>query len=127
MDTFIHGGNTSDIRLVAALTAMGVTCDDLASAATGNVRVWRMSEFSNCGKYKTRDLIMFWRDSNFHNHNPDHPFAYIKAALWNHKMLVEAVKEDKPLVEIRKGNSIAYLHPDCSSETERKILSRFNQ
>jgi hypothetical protein len=30
-------------------------------------------------------------------------------------------------VMIRKGDSIAFLHPDCSSETERKILSQFNQ
>lgn len=127
MDTFIHGDNTSDIRLIAAITAMGVPCDDLASAATGSVRVWRMGETSSCGKYRTKDLIVFWRDSKFHENNPDHPFAYIKAALWNHKMLVEAVKGDKPLVKIRRGNSIAYLHPDCSSETERKILTRFHQ
>ena len=51
----------------------------------------------------------------------------MKAALWNHKIVVDAVKKDRALVQIRKGDSIAFLHPDCSSETERKILSQFNQ
>ena len=128
MSSFIHGKNTADIRLVAALTAMGVPCDDkTATAASGDTRLWRMGEVSNCGKYKTADLIVFWRDSTFHVNNPNHPFAYVKAALWNHKVLVDAVKNDRPLVCIRKGDSIAFLHPDCSSTTERKILTRFQQ
>lgn len=128
MSAFIHGRHTADVRLVAALTAMGVPCDDKnATVAAGDTRLWRMGEVSNCGKYKTADLIVFWRDTNFHINNPNHPFAYVKAALWNHKVIIDAVKKDRPLVAIRKGDSIAYLHPDCSSETERKILTQFNQ
>jgi hypothetical protein len=128
MSSFIHGTNTSDIRLVSALTAMGVPCDENhATVAAGDVRLWRIGEVSNCGKYKTAELIIFWRDSQFHVRNPNHPFAYVKAALWNHKMIVDAVKKDRKLVMIRKGDSIAFLHPDCSSDTERKILTQFNQ
>lgn len=128
MSSFIHGKNTADIRLVAALTAMGVPCDENhASVAAGDTRLWRISDVSNCGKYKTSDLIVFWRDSQFHVRNPQHPFAFVKAALWNHKMLVEAVKQDRALIQIRKGDSIAFLHPDCSAETERKILSQFTR
>lgn len=128
MSSFIHGKNTADIRLVAALTAMGVPCDENhATVAAGDTRLWRMGEQSNCGKYKASELIFFWRDSSFHVSNPQHPFAFVKAALWNHKVLVDAVKKDRSLVQIRKGDSVAFLHPDCSSETERKILTRFNQ
>jgi hypothetical protein len=128
MQPFIHGSNTSDIRLVAALTAMGIPCDDkTATAAAGDTRIWQLGAVSNCGKYKTAELIVFWRDRNFHVNNPQHPFAYVKAAMWNHKVIVDAVKRDRPLVAIRKGESIAFLHPDCSSETERKVLSQFNQ
>jgi len=132
MDHFIHGTNTSDIRLVSALTAMGIKCDDKtpSGALVGNgssVRIWRVSDQSNCGKWKTSDLIRWWRDNTFHVTNPQHPFAYVKCALWNHKQLVTAIKGDRPLVLVEKGESFAYLHPDCSSETERQILSQFDQ
>lgn len=132
MEHFIHGTNTSDIRLVSALTAMGILCDDRnASGALiskgGSVRIWRVSEASNCGKWKTSDLLRWWRDNTFHVTNPQHPFAYVKCALWNHKQLTTAIKTDKPLVLVEKGESFAYLHPDCSAETERQILTQFDQ
>lgn len=46
---------------------------------------------------------------------------------WNHSYLAREVKKNKPLVEVSKGESFAYLHPDCSAETERQVLSQFNQ
>jgi hypothetical protein len=128
MSSFIHGKNTADLNLVAALAAMGVPCDEHhPTVSSGDTRLWRMGEVSNCGKYKTAELIVFWRDSQFHIRNPHHPFAFVKVALWNKKIITDAVKKDRQLVQIRKGNSIAFLHPDCSSETERKILTQFNQ
>ena len=128
MSSFIHGSTTSDINLVAALSTMGIPCDDNhPTVATGDTRIWRIGDFSHCGKYKTSELIIFWRDAQFHVRNPEHPFAYVKIALANRRTIQNAVKTDRQLVPIRKGDSIAFLHPDCSSETERKILTRFNQ
>ena len=133
--TFIHGTNTSDVRLVAALTAMGIPVAEInpsaaigATAGTpGGSRVWSVGTVSNCGRYKVEQLLVAWRDVKFHETNPQHPFAFVKAALWNHKVIVDAVKRDRPLVQIRKGESIAFLHPDCSAETERKILTQFDK
>lgn len=134
MAQFLAGTNTSDVNLVAALTAMGVPVDEVPTIgiarqvgqAEGS-RVWRIGSVSNCGKFNTSDLVVWWRDNKFHENNRNHPFAYIKAALWNRKMLVDAIKKDRPLVQIRKGDQIAFLHPDCSSDTERKILTQFNK
>ena len=247
MEAFIHGTNTSDIRFVAAVTAMGIHVEDAdASMAVrspgGTVRNWFMSEVSDCEKWKLSTLQAWWRDRNFHESNPSHPFArvkaamasgkafseafrthrgvafvrrgcaliavvveepqrihkprtfeykasddfhkvsaflamgfecweiasagnrrlfaipsrsitgesrdkfevawedasfhkanpqsdfaYVKAALWNHVFLIGLIKNDKPLVNITKGESFAYLHPDCSAETEREIMARFQQ
>lgn len=132
MEHFIHGTNSSDSRLIAALTAMGIFCDEKSGSGAINtggntVRVWSISEVSNCGKWRSKELIQWWRDQSFHVTNPQHPFAYVKCALWNHKQIVAGIKMDKPLVLVEKGDSFAYLHPDCSSETERKILSQFDQ
>lgn len=244
MNTFIHGSNTSDTRLVAALAAMGIACEDQSSGGavqsrSGITRTWVLSAVSNCGKWKLSDLLKWWRDKYFHvsnpthpfnrvkcalasdkafgdalkgqlgmtsarrgdsliavcwegitprppmagSHvtddfrkaaafmamnveahevtpngnkrliqispvgetgamydalnlawidngfhiaNPQHPFAYVKTALWNYTHLVSAIKKNKPLVEISRGESFAYLHPDCSSETEKQILSQFD-
>jgi len=245
MSTFIHGNNTSDIRLVAALGAMGIGCDEQNAGGAlqtrnGIVRTWNLSAVSNCGLWKLGELIKWWRDREFHVANPSHPFnrvkcamasckaysealskhvgfgsarrgssfiatvlespwtvpanplshptddfskaaaflamgfevselppqgshrlaqiantawtgceysametawndnryhnnnpqqafAYVKAALWNYQHLVAAIKNDKPLVDISRGESFAYLHPDCSSRTEQEILSQFSK
>ena len=247
MSAFVHGNNTSDIRLVAALGAMGINCDQTQGGGSGAlqtrsgvIRVWNLGEVSNCGKWKLSLLSSWWRERDFHVTNPAHPFtavkaamasskaiadaftrhlgiftvrrgnsliaqtseqpsitvknpvftvtdnmekiaafmalgfevteiapngtnrlfqipamsitgepsgkfeiawndvryhetnpqqvfAYVKAALWNHRYLVNAIKSDKPLIDISRGESFAYLHPDCSAETERKILSQFDQ
>ena len=246
MSAFIHGNNTSDIRLVAALGAMGINCDQSSGSGTGAlqtrsgvVRTWNLGEVSNCGKWRLSSLSAWWHERDFHVANPANPFnavkaamasskamadaftrhlgittarrgnsliaqtsdqpvivaknpvftvtdnlekiaafmavgfevteiapngsnrlfqiptvsingeqsskfeiawndvryhetnpqqvfAYVKAALWNHRYLVGAIKADKPLIDISRGESFAYLHPDCSAETERKILSQFN-
>ena len=245
MNSFIHGNNTSDIRLVAALGAMGIKCDEQNAGGalqtrSGVVRTWNLSQVSNCGKWKLGELLSWWRDrefhttnpshvfmrvksamasckgfselltvhagihtvkrgdtliavasstpnihpvnplshttddfnkvaaflsmgfeatepppngshrscqianmsitgmpfapldiawndNRFHETNPQHPFAYVKAALWNYRHLVSAIKTDKPMVEISRGESFAYLHPDCSSKTEAEILSQFDK
>lgn len=245
MNTFIHGNNTSDIRLVAALGAMGIKCDEKGAGGAlqsrnGIVRTWNLSATSNCGLWKLGELMKWWRDKEFHVTNPAHPFnrvkaamasnkafsealsrhmgigtvrrgsslmaavmdspvitakntlshptddfrkaaaflamgfdvtelppqgshrlvqiantawtgcefapleiawndnryhetnpqhafSYVKAAIWNYNYLVNAIKNDKPLVDISRGESFAYLHPDCSAETERQILSQFDK
>lgn len=245
MNSFIHGNETSDIRLVAALGGMGIRCDEKGAGGAlqtrnGVVRTWNLSQLSNCGLWKLGDLIKWWRDKEFHvtnpahpfnrvkcamasckaysealskhkgigfaargeskiavvmehatggnmvhgyhptddftkcaalmamgfnatevrmdgSHrsmqiqafnekghpfapleiawndnrfhevNPQHPFAYVKAALWNYQFLVNAIKRDKPLVDISRGESFAYLHPDCSARTEEQILSQFDK
>lgn len=131
----INGSLTSDIRLVAAVAAMGVPFNEFQPTvgiaatehSTRGHRVWNLGKVSNCGKYTLEQLTAAWRDQNFHKTNPQHPFAFVKAALWNHKVLVEALKTDKPLVQVKRGESIALLHPDCSARTEEKILTRFNR
>lgn len=131
----INGTLTSDVRLVAAVLAMGIPVDEYAPTvgieatqhSTRGVRTWNLGKVSNCGKYTLAQLQAAWNDRSFHVTHPQHPFAFVKAALWNHKVIVEALKGAKPLVQISKGDSIALIHPDCSSVTEEKILTRFNR
>lgn len=246
METFVHGRETSDIRLVAALSAMGIPFAEGVGTAglsgrEGVARIWRFAPQSLCGRYQVKDLSRAWRDTEWAWQNRKHPFAAVKlvqtihrectkalrnklplrkvlrdnvwqliadanaserpapegltrarataaewafwsllgfeswegpaadvrtrlfapksndgkftaeaadviyrdrkfiannpespnayalASLLNLMRVRDAVKQDKPLVLIQKGSSLAMLHPDCSAETERKILGQFNR
>lgn len=116
---------TDNLDKVSAFLAMGFECSEVA--VPGSRRAFQIPAHVTTG-LPTRDVLdVAWSDNSFHLRNPDHDFSYIKAALGNYKYLVGAIKQDKPLVEIRKGESFAFLHPDCSAETERKIMTQFNQ
>lgn len=118
---------TQDIRLLAALTAMGVPLGNppcLPTIDKNGKEKWQflLGVATMDGKYTTRQLIGFWSDDTFCKTNPDHPFAYICAAMRNHKSLLEAVKGIRPLAQICKGPSIALIHVDAPARTQELIL-----
>ena len=118
---------TRDIKLVAALTAFGIPLDSVPCLPTINRHgneVWefRIGPGTMDGKYKTEEVIAWWRDDCFVMRNPDHPFAYIKAALQNHTSLVDAIHGIRPLAQIVEGQSVALIHVDAPAKTEEIIL-----
>lgn len=118
---------THDIRLLAALTAMGVPLGNppcLPSLDRHGKEKWQflMGVATMDGKYTTRDLVGFWADKSFESRNPEHPFAYICAALRNHRSLLDAIKGIRPLAQIQKGPSIALIHVDAPNRTQDIIL-----
>ena len=121
--TVWHGDNTSDTNLMAALAAMGVNADTACAESKGRIkRVWTLAPMSNDGKWKTSELLKWWRDDSFETTHFGHPFAVVKAALRIRKEIVDGIKKDKPLAFVKNGDQIALIHPDCSAETESKIM-----
>lgn len=121
--TVWHGSNTSDVNLMAALAAMGVNADTACAQSGGRVtRVWTLAAESNDGKWKTADLLKWWRDDSFEHTHFGHPFACLKAAMRIRKDIVDGIKKDKPLAFVQNGDQVALIHPDCSDETETKIM-----
>lgn len=120
---------TDDTRKVSAFLAMGFKVEEIRAA--GSRRIFQIDTVSHIGKHHFQPLEVAWNDANFHKLNPQHPFAYVKSAMWNYDYLVNAIRNDKPLVDLSEnagdGGPIAFLHPDCSAETERKILSQFTR
>jgi len=122
-NTVVTGDNTSDVNLMAALAVMKVNADTACVQSRGKItRVWTLDSESFDGKWKTRDLLKWWNDETFEDKNPDHVFGKLKAALRIRRDIVDGIKKDKPLAFVQHGDSLAVIHPDCSAETEDKIL-----
>ena len=128
--TTIEGGPvtaTQDTKLLAALTAMGIPLGNPPCLPTfdahGRERwQYNLGNETIDGKYTTRQLLAFWADANFIANNPDHPFAYVCACLKNYRALQDAIKDIRPLAQVKKGRSIALIHVDAPDRTQELIL-----
>ena len=127
--TAITGTNTSDINLVSSLNAMGIGGETGAVNHNGETtRVYIMDTVSSDGKIKTKDLISAWKEGEeWIKRNNTHPYAYIMRVLMCRKKLLDGIKQDLPLERISSGDSHAFLSPNCSPESEAKLLSEMGQ
>ena len=126
--THLSSTATSNTALAAALSAVGIPLAEkpfirvVGDGIRGERVVWFFEPQSTCGKYRTTDLIAAWADNGWHHANPEHPFAYIKAALMNREALVNKVKQDVPLACVRRRGRYAFLPLNASPETEDLFL-----
>lgn len=120
-----QGDNTSDVNLMAALAAMGVSATTVSVSRGGRVhRVWELTSRSADGQFNTSELLEWWRDETFEHREFGHPFARLKAAMRIRRDLVDGIKKDRPLEFVTHGDKIAIISPTCSEETERQIVGR---
>jgi hypothetical protein len=123
---FIPQVSTTNTCLAAALAAVGIPMSDSSLVAVlsnrGERKVWMFEGRSPCGKYNTRKLIEAWDDPEWHDKNPEHPFAYIKCALRNREKLVDLVKKQVPLIEIRRKGKIVYLPADATMREHDRFM-----
>ena len=118
---------TPDLNLTAALLAMGVPFDDelpyIESKSTkGNFHSFILRDQTTCGQYLTKDLIQHWNDPSFVQNNPEHPFAYIKAAFENRTGLLDLVKKSVPFIVIEKNGKYGVISENADKELQDKII-----
>jgi hypothetical protein len=123
---------TTNTLLAAALSAVGIPFHRTRASAIvtgdgirGNHRItWYFEARSLCGKYSTKELIAAWDDRDWHQRNPEHPFAYIKCASQNHQRLIDHLKQDTPLGLVRKGDKVALVSMNASQHVQDVIFSK---
>lgn len=120
---------TNDLSLCAALLAMEIPPSDetpIVKLKTTNGEQYKffMQERSLCGKYKTADLILAWNNPKFEEENPDHPFAYIKAAFKNRDGLLDVVKRAIAKVVINVNGKMIVMPENASPAYQQKIFSQ---
>lgn len=117
----VRGRVTDNMDLVAVYAACGFHITQLPSM--GNRLMFGISSISETRGYKYTDCKAWWIDRRFIGKNPQHPFSYAKACVTTYRSAVDAVLNDRPLVRWspKGSNGFAYIHPDCSTETEEKV------
>ena len=126
--THLSSTATSNTALAAALSAVGIALAEkpfvrvVGDGIRGERVVWFFEPHSSCGKHLTAELIAAWSDSAWHLANPEHPFAYIKAALMNREALVTKIKQDVPIACISRRGKFAFLPLDASPQTQDLFL-----
>ena len=127
--------DTRDCHLAAALMALGVEPVGREPVrvienehASGGQYQFYFRPVSDCGRYRTRDLLKCWvGGSEWVEKNREHPFAYAMAAVKNYVGLVRFMKENSPYGWVSRGNSIAMLKLDASMETQERILGKMKR
>ena len=120
------------LRLVAALTALGIPLDDdcpyletreLVDESERQLVTWTLKARSVCGQYDARKLIEAWYDPVWTTQNAEHPFAYIKTAFQNAALLGAEVARLAPVALIRKGQRFALVPFDATPERRQQLLT----
>jgi len=116
---------TNDLSFIAALSAYGFDIHE--SKRIADTRFFYASDKSSNGTdYETAKA--WWLDKSFEAKNPHHDFAYAKSVSITYASAVEAIRKDRSLVKWKPkgGVGFAYIHPECSSQTEEKVAGWLN-
>lgn len=119
--------------LAAALSAVGVPLRAghhairMVTGDTGDRHCYFFQEQSPCGLYKTMELIRAWDDPDWHERNPEHPFAYILVAFRNRERLTDYIRKGVPTAAVKKGTKIAFLPLNASDQLQRKVFTELNR
>jgi hypothetical protein len=84
-------------------------------------------EKSPCGLYDTFELIRAWDEPEWHEKNPEHPFAYILVAFRNREKLNALINKGIPTVAVKKGSKIAFLPINASDPLQQKVFAKLNR
>ena len=122
--------DTRDSYLAAALMAMGI--EPVAGEPvriitrehlSGGQYQFFFKPVSDCGKFRTRDMLKAWREGEkWPEENPDHPFAIAMAAVWNYRDLLKFIKSKSPYGWVTRGRSVAMLPLNSSDDLQEKIF-----
>ena len=122
---------TTNTQLAAALSAVGIPLrkETPVRLITGDrdQHAFFFEEISPCGLYKTEELIRAWNDKDWHERNPEHPFAYLKVAFQNHARLTDYVKSGVRIAAITRGHKIAFVSLNASKALQDKVFSELER
>lgn len=120
----------SDLSLAAALAALGIAFQEeqpfvkIKTVKGGDQYRFFLKDVSQCGTYKTGQMVSAWNDDGWHLANPEHPFAYIKCAFKNRDGLLDVVKKSSALIVLEKNGKMAIISQNASPELQNKIFSQ---
>ena len=71
----------------------------------------------------TAEFVKRFRDVEWRRSNPHHPIAYMAWFYETHLKLQEQIRENKPLLTVRRGKRTAFIPQGCDADTRNRILA----
>ena len=120
--------------LVSALFAMGIEprekcpfIEVISEREPGKPRIrhtWALKAKSKCGRWHTEQLRKAWYDKAWLAANPEHPFAYARAAAIQHRHALAQLKNSVPQLLISKGGARVLIPADATPEERESLMSK---
>jgi hypothetical protein len=120
---------TNNLALASGLLALGIPFHEetpfiKARSTKGEQYTFFFQDISNCGNFKTSEMMKAWDDRAFATNNPEHPLSYIRCAYQNKEGLLDKVNQDLDLVVIEKNGKLAIISKNASAELQEKVFSQ---
>jgi len=134
-ETGIDPVSSDNTEMVAALVTLGVPfyeaqpfleTREIVDGEEKRIVTWCLGTRTTDGRFKTRELIQWWKDEAWLRANSEHPLAYAKAAIANHQRLVVGVRTSAPLALVRKGRKFALIPFDAPPARRQQLLDSLN-
>lgn len=111
---------TDEIELAAALLSCGVPLwNDFPIERHPDSRVsFFFHPSSPCGTFQTRELMLAWQDSTWHERHPEHPFAYLWCVFENRRRLMREIKLKNPTITFLRAGYPQFLTMNADPKTE---------
>ena len=135
-ETGVAPVSSDNTEMVAALVTLGVPfyeaqpfleTREIVDGQEKRTVTWCLETKTADGRFKTRELIQWWRDDAWLHANPEHPLAYAKAAVANYRRLVAGIETSVPLALVRKGRKFALIPFDAPPARRQQLLDSLNQ
>lgn len=127
---------SDQLLLAAACAALGMQLDSDVGLQWFREKVGdlikddtlaHLSAVSADGKWSAKDVAEKWSNDEWHKLNPDHPIAYMRAALRNYSRFLDfLVNEQGPLVIVRRGAKMAVISKHTTPEMKARIQYELN-
>ena len=120
--------HTEDLELACCLLACGIPFwSGHPYERQGNRLTFYFMPSSECGQFHTPSLMLAWQDRQWHEKNPEHPFAYLSCAMENRRRLLREIKGTVPMVVFQKAGFPHFLSLNADQKTETLFLKELKK
>jgi hypothetical protein len=119
---------TEDLELACCLLAVGIPFWSGRPYERDGKRItFYFMPSSECGQYHTASLMLAWQERQWHEKNPEHPFAYLSCVMENRRRLMREIKGTVPMVVFQKAGLPHFLSLNADQKTETLFLKEIKK
>jgi hypothetical protein len=126
----VAAATTSGIQLSEERPFVQTLEEDPVTGAAKRQSVWCLKDMEvaflpefEAETITTAEFVRRFRDTEWRKKNPHHPIAYMAWFYETYRDLLQQLRENKPLLTVRRGNRVALVPQGCDASVRDRILS----